>query len=160
MSVAHPIQSYLIQSGTRAVMKTADEVDNGSTFINDADLRLTVDANSRYTAILNLIVTTDAAGTTSKLKYNMTLPSGSTELFAIVKADNWNSGTTSVKGQADFDLLIDTDNTATGFFMQYYSFKTGSTSGNAIVQWAQQVADASLTTLKEGSSLTLTKVGV
>ena len=79
-------QSLIISGGAaRVAMKTADENDNGDTFINDADLRLTVDANSRYTALLNIIVVSGAAGSTSDLKYNMTLPSGSTELFALVE---------------------------------------------------------------------------
>ena len=139
-------------------MKTADENDTGETFINDADMRLTVKANTRYTAILNLVVASGAAGATSNVKYNMTLPSGSTELFAIVAQDNWNSGLNSVRGQADFDVVGDMANNATNFIMQYYSFKTGATSGTAIVQWAQDTADASLTTVKEGSSLTLIEV--
>ena len=139
-------------------MKTADEDDTGSTFINDADMRLTVNANTRYIALVNFIVVSGASGSTSDFKYNMTLPSGSTELFALVNADNWNAGTTSVRGQADFDVVAQTADSSTAFFMQYYSFKTSTTSGTAIVQWAQNTAYASLTTVKEGSSLTLIEI--
>ena len=152
-------QGYFVSTATRAAMKTADENDTGSTFIDDADMRLTVKANTRYTAILNFIVTSGAAGATSGLKYNMTIPSGATELFALVTADNFNAGASSVRGQADFDVSnSNLGNNSTAFIMNYYSFKTSTTSGTAIVQWAQAVADASLTTMKEGSSLTLIEV--
>ena len=103
-------------------MKTADENDNGSTFINDTDMRLSVKANTRYVAILNLIVTSGAAGTTSDLKYNMTLPSGSTELGAILTGKGWFAGGLGNTGTTvQFDLVSQCANNETNFVMQYWA---------------------------------------
>jgi len=135
---APPIRSVKTITETRA---------NVTALSNDADLRLQVNANTSYalTGVLMFV-----AGTAVDARMRFTSISGA-ELRYTRDLDN------TTAGQALFNTsyLIPTNTgnrqtTISGVLM------TGSSGGELVLQWAQNVSSASALTLRKGSYLMLT----
>lgn len=127
------------------VTKIFDEVENNSdTLQDDAELKFAVGANETWFFRLIFLFDTES---TPQLKAGFTAPSGATI--------RWSFGTF---GSA---LLTESETrvyTSIGTGVQNMGavggiIQVGSNAGNLQLQWAQNVADASDTTVQKGSML-------
>jgi hypothetical protein len=153
---------------TQYIAKTADETITSSTTLqNDDHLVLPVVANAVYRFELDLYMTesTDYVG---DFKMSFTCPSGATfDMHGagahitdlISPATNSNGewigklATTSAGATLGFGV----GNVLTGVRV-YGRLVMSSTAGNFQLQWAQNASDATGTTLKAGSYMTMTRV--
>jgi len=135
------------------VRKTADETVNNSTTLQDDDaLKVPVPANSVWHIHCAILYN---SGGTPDIKFSLSVPTGATYMLGIVRGDaasqiNWQasaSGALAADGQgADYFLLLEAIVTV------------GATAGNAVVQWAQNMADASDTKVLKNSCLIATRL--
>jgi len=133
------------------VVKTADEiVNNSATLQNDDELFLPVKANTRYYCEAYLKVT---SGSTPDIDVTFTVPSGATGGHGVPTVNNASAfiafGTAKMFG---------TDGTAQSLIF-YALLTTSSTTGNIQLQWAQDTANVSNTTVHDNSCLILYEIG-
>lgn len=127
------------------VYKSADEiVNNNTTFQDDDHLTFAVGANETW--VFTLFMSFISAATPD-IKYKMTAPSGS----RLRTHSSWYSDV-FYDGSAFYEFIIHSGNPSdergdvlTGICVN------GSTAGSVTFQWAQNVAEASDTTVKQGS---------
>jgi hypothetical protein len=138
----------------RIAIKTADEsINTTTTFQDDNELLLTVEANSTYKCRLHLQT---SSGTTPDFKYQFSKPSGAT-------TPSWNA--LYFTAAAALTASISGDALTTGGFgadlpiEAYGLLITSSTAGTFGLQWAQNTSDAGSTIVRAGSFLELIKVG-
>ena len=131
--------------------KTSDEtVNNTATYQDDNELLLTLEPNAAYLGHLHMMF---LSGTTPDFKYQFTYPAGVTlpEWSFVIgptgsqqTGEAVNGGVTGINGTGA-NSPID----AWGLVI------VGSTGGTLRVQWAQNAANASNTTVRAGSFLRL-----
>lgn len=152
---------------TRYIAKTADEtVTSSATLQNDDHLVLSVVANAVYTFALDLY-TTEPTDYTGDFKLSFTCPTGATfDMHGSGPHTTSFTGGTSSDGEwigklattsAGATLAFGVGNVLTGIRI-YGRLVMSSTAGNFQLQWAQNASDASGTTLKAGSYMTMTRV--
>lgn len=139
--------------GAAFAYKTADEtVNNSSTLQDDDELFVEVAANAVYK--LSLLAAQNS-GATPGFKLNFTLPAGASWLLgsfdcgSSAATEQFGITTGSVTGitgvGADSLVIID-------------ALISTANAGTVVFQWAQNLADASNTVVRAGSSLTLTRM--
>lgn len=149
------------------IAKTADETINSSTTLqNDDHLVLPVVANAVYTFELDLYMTesTDFVG---DFKMSFTCPTGATfDMHGSgAHITDLSAGTSSngewigklATSSAGASLSFGVGTSLTGVRV-HGRLVMSSTAGNFQMQWAQNASDASGTTLKAGSIMTMTRV--
>jgi hypothetical protein len=146
----------------RFVRKTSDEiVNNSATLQNDDQLVIAVSANSRYRLELMLIC---SSSTTADIKGGWTGPSGATltwGTFAPHRAQTTiTSASTSVNllaigGVADMAGFGTSSN---ALYVLRGVLNVSSTAGNLQFQWAQSTADATNTTVRANSVLSVRRL--
>ena len=152
---------------TQYIAKTADETINSSTTLqNDDHLVLPVVANAVYTFALDLYMT-EATDFVGDFKMSFTCPTGATfDMHGEGAHVTDLSGGTSSNGEwigklatasAGATLSFGVGTGLTGVRV-YGRLVMSSTAGNFQMQWAQNASDASGTTLKAGSFMTMTRV--
>ncbi len=131
------------------VVKSVDETINSSTTMQDDDeLLFTPNINKVYAGILLLWWTSPS---TPDFKCAFTIPTGATgqwmEANAIFR----------FSGQDDTDIANVIPQTGSGGFLKtlsnYFRIEMSSTAGTVNFQWAQNVSNASNTTVNAGSTL-------
>jgi hypothetical protein len=145
---------------TRTVYQTADQTRNNSTsLLSSTDLVLSMAINSSY--ILEACIIYDS-NSTADFKYSFSLPTGAT-----IRQTPWGSdiGDTSIHTMILHDAYdtagFSAGGVAAGTMMSIKPtgrIVMSTTAGNLVVQFAQNVANASDTKLKRDSWLRLTKV--
>lgn len=153
---------------TQYISKTADEtVTSSATLQNDDHLVLPVVANAVYTFALDLYMI-DAADFVGDFKMSFTCPTGATfDMHGSGAHITDLSAGTSANGEwiaklattsAGANLTFGCGNTSATGVRVYGRLVMSSTAGNFQLQWAQNASDASGTTLKAGSYMTMTRV--
>jgi hypothetical protein len=132
------------------VFKVSDEsATSDTTLSDDAELTLPVEANTIY--LLDAHLRTLSASSVPDIKVALSLPSGATA--------HWSFAFTNIE-QDETSAQV---NALTASQEEYCNpqgiLTIGGTSGNAVIQWAQDVSSATATTVQGGSSLRLTKIG-
>lgn len=133
---------------------TSAAVNNSTTFVSDNQLTLAVDANSVYRCHLHLSYTSQA---TPDFKYQFSKPTGATlsawsfvgYSTAVAFAYGGSGEAQSIGGNGSA-LPLD----AWGILT------TSSTAGGFTLQWAQNTANATDTTIAAGSFLELLRIDV
>ena len=138
-------------SGIRGVVKTADEiVNNSSTMQDDNELLVAIEANGRYEMLIVLRCTMLA---TSDFKFQFTVPTGTTMAGA-------SSGASQIGAELDLTTTQSQNVTSTTqAYLRYFAIITaGSTAGNVTLQWAQLLATVEDTVVKASSYLLLRRL--
>lgn len=149
------------------IAKSADEtVTSNATLQNDDHLVLPVVANAVYTFALDLYMT-EATDFVGDFKMSFTCPTGAAfDMHGSgAHATNLTIGTSSdgewigklATSSAAATLAFGVGTGLTGVRV-YGRLVMSSTAGNFQLQWAQNASDASGTTLKAGSQMTMTRV--
>ena len=131
-----------------SVIKSADEtVNNSAALQNDNHLTFAVDANDEWTF---RFVVQAQSGVTPGLQFAVTAPSGATCDISFIDAEGAVTSSNVACGVSS-GLLA--GNGVTDVYEITGSVRNGATAGNVTLQWAQQTADASNTTVYAGSYL-------
>lgn len=150
------------------ISKTADEtITSSATLQNDDHLVLPAVANAVYMFALDLYMI-DTADFVGDFKMSFTCPAGATfDMHGSgAHATDLTAGT-SANGEwiaklattsAGANLTFGCGNTSATGVRVYGRLVMSSTAGNFQLQWAQNASDASGTTLKAGSYMTMTRV--
>ena len=140
-----------VEGISQIVPKTADQIVNNSTaLVNDDHFVLPVGANEVW--FLLLYLRGFGPTTTTGIDSAWSLPSGGSIL-------RFNSGWAATGGIAEYNWTSEFNSTLSLSVDAYKSqiiaalYIGGATAGNAQFQWAQRVATAVNTTLKENSSI-------
>ncbi|WP_030344752.1 hypothetical protein [Streptomyces sp. NRRL S-1022] len=153
---------------TQYVVKTADEtVTSSATLQNDDHLVLPVVANAVYTFALDLYMI-DAADFVGDFKMSFTCPTGATfDMHGSGAHTTDLTAGTSANGEwigklattsAGANLSFGCGNTSVTAARVYGRLVVSGTAGTFQLQWAQNASDASGTTLKAGSYMTMTRI--
>lgn len=134
-----------------AYKPTDQTVNNSATMQNDNALVVSVTANAVYRVEMRLRV---ASGATPDFKYQFTLPAGATGLYSAV---------TSATGPLVFFVFDDNmslpqSTEASASTLAFGLLTVGATAGNVQLQWAQNTATVSDTTVLNGSYLYFTRM--
>ena len=151
-AAANP-QWATVQQPTTSVLKTANTARNTSIILtDDPDLVLAVEANTVYLAECAVFYTASGGNIIMAIDG----PSGATALIIEENGFGTGAGAAAVLGGSTGDAGLNSTSgkQATGF-RGYIS--TGSTAGNAVVQWNRGNATGT-TTVLAGSWFRLTKV--
>lgn len=147
-------ETIKIKSGDQVVTSAT----TGATLVNDTDLSVAVAASTTYAVEAVIIY---AAGTTPDMKVAFTWPTGATMPWGLI------GNTTAAAFQA---VAFSAPASATTFSVGgtgvsndlllylYGTLTVGTVAGTLQFQFAQNTADASATTVRAGSRLTLTVV--
>ena len=128
------------------IRKASDEtVNDSSTYQNDDDLKFAVGTNETWLAIFVIRFTT---GSTPDIKFQLSIPSGTSGgLFSGIALDGTTYasffGSVAVRGPGGAEATA----------VIHVTLRTSGTGGNAILQWAQNTANASDTKVLADSSL-------
>jgi len=129
----------------RVVKKLDEIVNNSSTLQNDDELLVALDANKLYGFLLTCIYT--SAGI-ADFKWGWSVPAGVTMEWQVVSLVNSAAlNQTQTKALNGLGVTIETMETFSGVI------RVGATAGNVNLQWAQNTANASDTTMERGSFL-------
>lgn len=150
------------QQGTTApdsstVIKSANEnVTSSTTLQNDDEFSFALEANTKYVIDGGVFATSTASQ--PDIKIGFTVPSGATMDIGYL-AQGGNSRTaelleTSGAASAQIDIAANSNT----IIQPFGSVVTGGTAGNLVFQWAQNSSNATATTVKQGSFVTVTKV--
>jgi hypothetical protein len=142
------------------VRKAADQTLAGSTALqDDASLRFTVGANETWDFTL-FVLCTNATGAVAQpgLKWSIAAPSGATVTYSSSR-ENSTSTTVTNNAQAITSTTFSVAMAANDVWWVRVTGNVfnGATPGEVKFQWAQNTADAELTTVKAGSILKATK---
>lgn len=145
----------------REVYQQADQtVNNSTTFVSSTYLTLPVEANTGYIYEAFLVYDT---GSTPDFKHKVLMPSG-----GFVRHGVWTPTTTVSATNTTIGVdALDTDNFASGGISAGTRMTLrpsgiiaiAATAGDVTIQFAQQVANASNTSLTFGSWMRLTRLG-
>ena len=139
-------------SGFTVVKKTADEsVTNSATFQDDDELKFSAEANSTYFVRVKGIAF--SAGSNGDLRNTWSVPSGATGVHAnrlLAGQDLLPLGISIMTALSDI---------SDGDFIEPTAIITiGSTAGEVALSWAQNLTNATPTTVKKGTILEFVKV--
>ena len=136
---------------TKVVGKTADEIVNNSTTLqNDDELFFAVAANEIWYIHVVMIEISSAV---ADFKYGFTAPAGASFDYAIMNAAPANTrGLSDTYGDAGAGLA------ARAIVLPRGLLVVGATAGNFQLQWAQNTAEVSDTTVKVGSCIIAHKI--
>ena len=119
------------------------------------DLKFSVDASSSYAFTIWITVLGD---TTPDFKYNLSIPSGATARWLQV-GDFYTPGSGAyLTADATTSIAAGCNGTTANLYYQVGYVDTGTTSGTATFQWAQEVSNIADTTLKKNSWLAFKKL--
>lgn len=135
--------TWIDLSKSKFVVKSADEiVSNSTTLQNDDHLTLALEANKTYYFYTQWILT---SSTVADFKWRFIVPSGATM--------DW----TTVSGADVADATLGSSASTTGnrqaFIAVTGRIMVAGTAGNVTLQWAQNTAEVSSTTMHKGSFL-------
>lgn len=139
-------------------VKSANQVISSQTsFVNDADMRFAVAANSLYEFHVHMKY---ASPTGADWKSSLTVPAGASAEFQRVGL-NASGAVSAGFNQLDTDVVTSQGQGAgTPQCADFFGWcATGGTAGNLIFQWAQNTSNAGNTTLYKNSYLTGRRVG-
>ncbi len=139
-------QTSLIKSAQKSADQT---INNNNTLFDDADLKISMSANSTYLVDVFLVFTSAAA---ADLKVCMKAITGATGYWGVSY-----DVTPTAKSLGDVQAL-GTD--ASTQFTWFHGIIKTTTAGTFQIQWAQNTADAGNTTLKANSYISAILVGV
>jgi len=129
------------------ILKSADEiVNNSTTYQDDNELFLPVGVNQYWTFELYAIFTGNA---TADIKFTFTVPAGAVMFWGV---QGYFDGNTDLRDQTQAVVGAANGATERGVLLQGI-IDTAAAAGNMQLQWAQNVANASDTTVIKGSSL-------
>jgi hypothetical protein len=142
------------QSSREIIRKaSAETVNNSTTLINDADLKVRLDANETVSALASIRY---SSGATPDIKFTFTVPAGASIMWSGTNGGRWNTSGTWVA----MDHIISSGTTLALFgsggqrWVHFWvDVINGATPGNLQLQWAQQTADASDTKVYDRSTL-------
>ena len=143
-------------------IKTANEsVTSSITFQDDDELKMAVDASSRYAFRFSLLT---RSATTPDMKFQVTGPTGATCIYMLQDTENaisyGSTGGTSNRATACSSSIIYVVVAATDETVEIVgSVTTSVTAGNLTLQWAQNTSNATAATVYAGSYLTMYKMG-
>lgn len=139
-------------------IKSADQtISSQTTFVNDADLRVSMAATATYEYRAYLRYDSPAGG---DFKISMSVPAGANTFYEVIRQNLGNTFGSNVDQQASDNIscLGSGAGTIINAVMTGICFTTG-TSGNLIVQWAQNTSNAGNTTLRQRSYITARRIG-
>lgn len=138
-------------AGVQMIVKPSDEsVDNtntGTTLQDDNHLTVAVSPSTTYKFFLTIFV---VATSSPDIKFTLVGPSGSTIAFNWYEDFGDSSAFNQAGGAAQF---VNMPNGTSNKIVITGSITVGGTAGNLTFQFAQNTANASPTTVKQGSSL-------
>lgn len=150
-------------SAPRTKYKTTNEnVPNSTVMQNDDVFFMSVEANALYYIELYLVMVGDPA---ADFKMQWTFPAGTDGIrwrnalvtAAVTDADNKSQIDTVAGGSSTSGVLNAT--TPRTFLQESLTVDTAGTAGTLQLQWAQNVANATATTIQAGSVMRCWKVG-
>ena len=127
------------------VFKTSNQIKNSDTsFANDNDLVLSVNPNEKFSYY---IVLSWSSGATPDIKFQLSLPSGSThDMVNLTDLTNLNKPIVLPgSGSNEFAILVG-------------EFTVGSTGGIVGLQWAKNTSNAGNTVVNVNSYMIFTKL--
>lgn len=139
----------------RRIYKTANEVVNNSTALQDDDhLLFTATANTPY--FVELILAVTATSTTPDFKFTFTLPSGTMD----IAGGNFqaNSSAWISAGASGSTEYVDLANAAGQSIFIRGVINVGATGGTVRFRWAQNSTSATAVTLLQNSMMIITPV--
>lgn len=139
-----------------SIIKPANQnITSSTTLTNDTDLTFTLAANTSYVVNGGLFAT--SASATPDIKIGFTVPTGATMDIAYM----------SQTGNNRTAELLETTNTPssnipiaanqTTIIQVFGSIVTGGSGGTLQLKWAQNTSNATATTMKQGSFMTVTE---
>ena len=141
-----------------AGVKSANQtISSQTTFVNDADMRLAVAANSTY---MFHVYMRYSSGTGQDWKTSFTVPSGASAHFQRIGQDG--GGNFGSAGDFNDTNSITSQGNGVGVIMnaQFMGvLTTAGSAGNLIFQWAQNTSGAFNTTLYANSYLLAQRIG-
>ena len=142
--------------------EVTESVTSSTTFQDDNELFLPVEANAKYRVALMLL---HDAGATGRFKMQFTAPTGAAMDWGIhnVHINEVDSSTTVNDVSMPSRLLSDPQSIGGGPSAGTCSFiggtlTTSSTAGNLQLQWAQNATDATAARVRAGSILTIKRI--
>lgn len=132
------------------VQKVALVVNNSIAFVN-SDIQIQLKANHSYGGIMTLIIQAD---TIPDSKYNILLPAGSTDIKRPSTLPAWG---TVASTSGSLSQTMTSGGSGVQSFTLYFAFRTGDTVDKLILQFAQDIANASDTKLHPGSQIILSE---
>lgn len=128
--------------------KSADQsISNNNTLFDDADLQISLEANSTYLIDGFLIFLSPAA---ADIKFSIKAIAGATSYWGF-------SYDTTPTAKALGDVAAIPTDASTQWIWMHGIIRTGA-AGSFILQWAQNTADAGTTKLYQSSYIAATKV--
>lgn len=165
------IDKRAIIGGSFTVAKTADEVVNNSTTLqNDDHLKFDISASATEIWFAELFIRAGATTSTMDVKLAFTVPSGATMRWARIGGTDASATSNFVAtATAGVPTLANTEGTtgtfgsqstaATGWLMAFGAFVYGGgTAGTIQLQWAQNTQEAADLTFRAGSFLRLVRL--
>ena len=151
---ASVLSSLITEVRPVSALKVGDQtVNNSSTLVNDTNLFCSVVANAWYAYELHL---TQNSNATANFKINFTMPAG-----AVMIRSNYLNTTGAAIQHAPFtgaSIGGLTGAAADAALDVWGSFTIGANAGTLQLQWAQNVANASNTIVRDGSFLVLRRL--
>jgi hypothetical protein len=141
----------------KSVRKSADQsISNDTNVANDTHLKFAVEANATY--IFQLWIYTHSSSSTPGMNYQVSGPSGSTVFWSppdVYTAAGGSANATVSAGGSSLSHYVD-GNTRPA--LMFGTIANGATAGDLQFQWAQNVSNATATTVRAGSSIQGIKV--
>lgn len=135
--------------------KAADTSRNSTTTVtDDPDLLFAVAANEVWDFEAHLFVI--SADATPDFKFTCTGPSGSTVTYAGIRQDDSGNATSIAATAGGTTTLVNMGSSQLNIITISGTCTNGATPGNLSIQWAQNVSNATNTTLKAGSFMSET----
>lgn len=147
-----------VQGGFTVVYKKTPQTINSQTdFVNDADVRFPVVANGIYVFI---ILIDSIPNFPSDFKYAMSVPAGTTSSWSSEQFGGfWTSATLTTDSQSvTIPVICEVNQEQPKSVFNMGMLRIGSTPGEAIFQWAQEVSNPQDTILTENTWLMYQKV--
>jgi len=141
-----------------AYKASTETVNNSDTMQNDDDLNFAVGASDYWAFKLLLLYTTSPV---SDIKFQFTVPaSGTLRAFSSTDIGDSSSGAggTAASWTQSAVALVEPHNTTTGIVTIEGVYYGGGTAGTVQLQWAQNTAEVSDTSVLQGSYLIAQKL--
>lgn len=130
-------------------------VNNSTTLVNDTELSWPLSANAEYCLDLYIINTSTA---TADFKFKFTLPAGATCVWSAIYYDPGTSAVTLGSGFTGATTAVNNGLAGPVLTAVHMSIVTSATTGSITLQWAQNVAVVTDTSVSAGSYGTLQRI--